>query len=138
MRLSIANKNGEITELSLLDSNYVQATALDGDFSIRVKTGDFYRYELYRTREGGEPERSIRHPDLIRFHLPILEGRQQLTTGDIEVKMKGTPALVVEGSFLLPDGRALQVGPRVWRGGEFEDATPEAPDDPGAADTAGG
>ncbi len=139
VRLSIANNNGEITELSLIDSNYVQATALGGEFSSRVKAGDFYRYELYRTGEGGEPKRDIRRPDLIRFHLPILEGRQTLTSGDFEVKVKGVPVLVVEGRFLLPNGRTLEVGPRVWRDGEFEDeappgATEEAPDDPEAAD----
>ncbi len=124
VRLSIANRNGEITELSLIDSNYVQATALAGEFSSRARAGDFYRYELYRTREGGEPVRDIRSPDLVRLHLPILEGRQQLTSGDIELKVRGTPALEVEGRFLLPDGRTLEVGPRIWRGGRFEDEEP--------------
>ncbi|MCP3963507.1 MAG: hypothetical protein GY719_37200 [bacterium] len=120
MRFSIENTNGEITELSLIDSNYVQITALNGEFSARVKAGDFYRYELYKTQAGGEPRRDIRRPDLLRFHLPILEGRQQLTSGDVEVKVKGTPELELEGQFLLPDGRTLKVGPAIWRGGRFE------------------
>ncbi len=121
VRLSVRNGNGEITELSLLDSNYVQARALGGEFSSRVKVGDFYRYELYRTDRDGEPVRDIRSPDLLRLHLPILEGRQQLTSGDVEVKVDGPPVLEVEGRFLLPDGRTITVGPRTWRDGEFED-----------------
>ncbi len=134
VRLSISNHNGEITELSLLDSNYIQATALDGVFSSRVGPGDFYRYELYRTRAGGEPQRDIRRPNLIRFHLPILEGRQQLTSGDVEIKVKGTPELEIVGRFLLPDGRTIDVGPRIWRGGKFDDEieAEEAPERPEA------
>ena len=128
VRFSIGNRNGEITELSLLDSNYVQARTLGGQFSSRVRIGDFYRYELYRSREGGEPTRDIRRPDLLRLHLPILEGGQQLTSGDVEVKVKGTPALEVQGRFLLPDGRTITVGPRVWRGGKFDDEIEEAED----------
>jgi hypothetical protein len=127
VRVSIRNDNGEITELSLLDSNYVQARALGGEFSSRIKIGDFYRYELYRIDENGEPERDIRHPDLLRLHLPILEGRQQLTSGNVEVKVNGPPVLEVEGRFLLPDGRTLTVGPRTWRDGSFEDEVEAAP-----------
>ncbi len=141
VRLSIANRNGEITELSLIDSNYIQATALDGEFSSRVEAGGFYRYELYRTRDGGEPKRDIRHPNLIRFHLPILEGRQQLASGDIEVKVRGEPTLVVEGRFLLPNGQTLEVGPRVWRGGKFDDEledTEATPGEQGIEESAGG
>ena len=129
VRFSITNGNGEITELSLIDSNYIQATALRGEFSSRVGAGDFYRYELYRTSPDKEPQRDIRRPDLVRFHLPILEGRQELTSGDVEVKVQGTPELMLEGQFLLPDGRTVKIGPRVWRGGQFEDEADEA-DDP--------
>ncbi len=138
LRLSIANNNGEITELSLLDSNYIQAKAVDAEFSSRIKAGDFYRYELYNTRGGGEPKRDIRHPDLLRFHLPILEGRQRLTSGDVEIKVKGTPVLEVEGRFLLPNGKMVTVGPRIWRGGKFDDELEEADAEPQAADEAGG
>ena len=127
VRLSVTNDNGEITELSLLDSNYVQATVLGGVFSSRVKIGDFYRYELYRAREGAEPVRDIRRPDLLRLHLPILEGRQKLTSGDVEVKVSGPPTLEVEGRFLLPDGRTITVGPRIWRAGKFDDETEKEP-----------
>lgn len=121
MRFSVANGNGEITELSLVDSNYIQVTARNGIFSSRVKPGDFYRYDLYRTREGGEPARDIRRPDLLRLHLPIMEGSQNLTSGDVELKVQGSPELELVGRFLLPDGRTLEVGPRIWSDGRFED-----------------
>lgn len=136
VRFSISNHNGEITELSLIDSNYLQVKVLDAEFSSRIKAGDFYRYELYRTREGGEPRRDIRNPNLLRLHLPILEGRQQLTSGDVEVKIRGTPVLEVEGRFLLPNGKTVTVGPRIWRGGKFDDEIEEeAAADPEAATT---
>ncbi len=137
VRLSIQNHNGEITELSLLDSNYVQARAVGAEFSSRIKAGDFYRYELYRTREGAEPKRDIRNPDLLRFHLPILEGRQQLASGDVEIKVKGTPVLEVEGRFLLPNGKTVTVGPRIWRGGKFDDEIEVASESDAAAATDG-
>ncbi|MEM7349674.1 MAG: hypothetical protein AAF657_02635 [Acidobacteriota bacterium] len=140
MRFSITNGNGEISELSLIDSNYVQVTALNGVFSSRVKPGDFYRYELYRTG-GGEPVRDIRRPDLLRLHLPIMEGRQHLASGDVEVKVQGNPELQIEGRFLLPDGRTLDVGPRVWRDGRFEDeiaAPDEGVGEPDADEAGGG
>lgn len=126
VRFSVSNLNGEITELSLVDSNYIQATTLNGELSARVGAGDFYRYELYRTSPSGEPRRDIRRPDMVRFHLPILEGRQELGSGDVEVKVQGSPELQVEGQFLLPDGRTVKVGPRIWRGGQFVDESEEA------------
>jgi len=138
MRFSIANANGEITELSLVDSNYLQVTALNGEISSRVKAGDFYRYDLYRTQAEGEPKRTIRRPNLLRLHLPILDGQQRLASGDVEIKVQGSPDLQLDGRFLLPDGRTLEVGPRVWRGGRFEDEVEEESEAPNESGDPGG
>lgn len=113
LRLSITNLNGEITELSLLDSNYIQARCLNGLFG-KVVPGDFYRFDLFQTHDDGELERTFRRSDLIRLHVPILEGQQKVESGDIEVHLQGEPRLELEGSFLLPDGRTLLVGPVLW------------------------
>lgn len=120
LRLSITNLNGEITELSLMDSNYLQARSLNGQFG-QVVPGDFYRFELYRAGRDGEIERTFRRSDLLRLHVPILEGQQKVESGDIEVHLRGEPRLELEGSFLLPDGRTLLVGPVTWpRPGEVD------------------
>jgi len=113
VRFSITNRNGEITELSTLDSNYLEVHCLNGTFG-RAAPGDFYRYGLYRTREDGAVERTFRRSDIIRLHVPILGGEQRVDSGDIEVRVQGEPEFVLTGSFLLPDGRTLAVGPVSW------------------------
>ena len=75
VRFSITNQNGEITELSLIDNNFLQVRCLGGLFGQRVETGDFYRYDLYRSKEDGEIERTFRRSDILRLHVPILDGR---------------------------------------------------------------
>ncbi len=114
VRFSITNQNGEITELSLMDSNYLQIRCLNGLFGQRVEAGDFYRFDLYRATDDGEMERTFRRSDILRLHLPILDGEQQVTSGDVEVHATGEPRLELFGQFLLPDGRTLTLGPQPW------------------------
>lgn len=113
MRFSITNRNDEITELSLVDSNYLQARCLNCVFG-KADPGDFYRYDLYKTNSSGELERTFRRSDLIRFHVPILEGEQNVTSGDVETHLRGEPRVEIEGRFLLPDGRYLEIPPTLW------------------------
>jgi hypothetical protein len=113
VRFSITNRNGEITELSTLDSNYLEVHCLNGTFG-RAAPGQFYRYDLYRTKEGGEVERTFRRSNIIRLHVPILGGEQRVDSGDIEIRVQGEPRFVLSGSFLLPDGRTLELEPVSW------------------------
>ncbi len=119
VRLSITNLNGEITELSLMDSNYMQARCLNGQFGQRIRAGDFYRYDLFRL-EGDELVKTFRRSDVVRLHLPILEGQQRVESGDIEILVSGQPRLELLGQFLLPDGRRTTVGPVPWPPPESE------------------
>ncbi len=130
LRFSIQNTNGEITELSLMDSNYLQATAVNGHFGHSIKAGDFLRFDLYQAMPDGELERTFRSPNLVRFFVPILEGQQTVTTGDVELRVRGAPELLLAGQFMLADGRSLEIGPRIWRDGGFLDEA--AGEDPGA------
>ncbi|MDX1430341.1 MAG: hypothetical protein R3282_08640, partial [Rhodothermales bacterium] len=43
---------------------------LNGVFGQRIRTGDFYRFDLYRTTDGGELERTFRRSDVVRLHVP--------------------------------------------------------------------
>ena len=113
VRFSITNRNGEITELSLLDNNFLEVHCLNGTFG-RATPGDFYRYDLFKTSGEEEAERTFRSPDIIRLHVPILGGEQRVDSGDIAVRVRGEPKFVLKGSFLLPDGRTHEVGPVSW------------------------
>ncbi len=119
MRFAIRNRNGEITDLSLLDNNYLQVTVKNGTvIGHRVDVGDFYRFDLLRHDSDGELERTFRNPDVIRLHLAILGGDQRVETGDLELRTRGVPELELRAVFLLSDGRNLEVGPTHWRGSE--------------------
>lgn len=112
IRFSITNRNGEITELSLLDSNYLEVHCLNCVFG-RADNGDFYRYDLYQ-EQGDELVRTFRRSDLIRLHVPILEGDQKVASGDVETYVTGEPRLELSGQFLLPDGRTVTLEPLLW------------------------
>lgn len=113
VRFSITNRNGEITELSVVDNNFLEVRCLNGLFG-KATLEDFYRYDLFRVNRDGEMERTFRRSDTMRLHIPILEGEQTVTSGDIEVHVSGRPQFELEGKFLLPDGRTLELGPLPW------------------------
>lgn len=124
-RFAIDNLNGEITDLSLIDNNYLQITAQQGTFYREAGRGDFFRYDLGDPQPDGSFKRNLR-PNAIRFHAPILDGRQRLETGDVELRYaRGDPELELEARFLLPDGRSVQFGPYTWRDGRLQDGRDE-------------
>ena len=113
VRFSITNRNGEITELSLVDNNYLEVRCLNGVFG-KAEVKDFYRYDLFTTDRDGELKRTFRRSPVLRLHIPILEGDQTVSSGDIEVHVDGQPRFELRGRFLLPDGRTLDLGPQSW------------------------
>ncbi len=119
MRFTLSNLNGETTGLSLLDSNLLRVRLEQGRFG-RVQVGDFYRYDLFRER-GGEMERTFRQANILQLNMAILDGRQTLTSGDVEILSGNEPRITLEASFLLSDGRTLAVGPFRWQGGKALD-----------------
>lgn len=123
-RFAITNLNGEITELSLIDNNFLQVTTAEGSFHERLRIGDFFRYDLGQLTDKGF-ERNIRNAKAVRLHAPILEGQQRIQSGDVELYDKGEPELELLASFLLPDGRTLELGPYTWRDGKLFDGRDE-------------
>ncbi len=118
-RLALSNGNGEVTELSLLDGNHIQLSTGRGRIS-RVDVGDFYRFVLFRRKNQSEFEQTFRNADTVRLHLPLIEGHQTLTSGDIEIVSPGRePQLTVHGNFILTDGRDLTLGPLTWKNGRM-------------------
>jgi hypothetical protein len=130
-RFLVSNENGETTGLSTLDGNYLEITAEGGNFHANVDTGDFFRYDLLQTQSDGSVRKTFRNVDMVRLYSPMIEGQQQVTSGNIEVRMRA-PVLRITGHFSLPDGTEMLIGPRLWRDGEFADEA-AAEDDSAAA-----
>lgn len=117
-RVSLANRNSEVTELSLIDRNWVEVAADRGAIG-RVEVGDFYRFVLFRREGDGSLEQTFRRADVVRLYLPLLEGEQTLTSGDIEIVSSREPELTLRGGVILTDGRTLELEPMVWRRGQL-------------------
>jgi len=124
-RFTLTNRNDEVTELSLVDHNYLEVGTDRGRYG-RVRVGDFFRFVLFRRQPDGSLEATFRRADVIRLHLPMLEGGQSLTSGDVEIISSRQPVLTIRGRFILTDGRTLDVGPITWREGRVT-AAPAAP-----------
>ncbi len=120
-RATVHNESSEVTELSTIDRNWLEVATDRGTVG-RVQVGDFYRFVLYRRERDGTLAQTFRRADTVRLFLPLLEGGQSLTTGDIEVLSPGRePALTLRAGFLLTDGRTVEVGPVTWRRGRLVD-----------------
>ncbi|MDA8019333.1 MAG: hypothetical protein MPN21_17975 [Thermoanaerobaculia bacterium] len=119
VRFIIENLNREFTELSFTKYNYIEVRTAHGAFAAEQRPGDFYSYDLFLEREeGAEPKRTIRNPNLMRLQVPVLEADQRVSTGDILIQSRRLE-LSLEGRFLLPDGRVLDLGPAFFRDGEL-------------------
>lgn len=119
-RFTITNDGPGTTELSVLENNILQVSAVDGGRqpSIgRVDTGDFERFALFRRKGDGSFAPTFRGADTVRLHLPILEEGESASTGDVEILVPSAPRLELEAWFILPDGRTTRLGPASWRDG---------------------
>ena len=116
-RFVISNANGETTEFSLLDNNFLQIKAEPDAFG-NVDVGDFYRYDLLRLAKDGKYQRMYRNANAIRLHIPILEGQQSVESGNVEIHQRN-PTLELKAKFMMPDGRTVEFGPLTWKNGKF-------------------
>lgn len=117
LRFAVENLSQEFTELAFSSYNYVEITTEFGRFATEQRTGDFYRYELYR-QEDGELRRTIRGADVLRLYIPMVEAEQRVSSGDVLLNAREI-SLRIEGRFLLPDGRTYEIGPAFYRDGEL-------------------
>lgn len=128
-RFLIENRNGEPTEFSLLDNNFLQITAEPDAFGA-VDLGDFYRYDLLRMQDDGTYDRMFRGANVVRLHLPILEGQQRVSSGDVEIHRR-SPVLRLDARFMMPDGHTVEFGPFTWSDGVLHG---QEEDEPAAAE----
>jgi hypothetical protein len=111
LRLRLENRNDEGSELSVLEHNYIEVVAKGGLIG-NVEAGGFPRYALFREGEAANSVRSVRAPDRVRFYLPVLEGRDQVVSGDIEIR--DATQVTASAAFLLPDGNTVVSPLAVW------------------------
>jgi len=111
--LQLISGNDESTDLAFFDSNYVDLSVAHARIA-EVDPGDFARFELSVGGERGTM-RALREADALRLYVPIVEGRQRLSTGPITLRLTGREAaLRTSGSFLLTDGRNATLETREW------------------------
>jgi len=114
VRVRLTNRGAEPTDLAFFDSNFVELRVRGGRIA-EVAPGDFRRYELLRDgREKGTMQ-ALREADTVRLFAPLVEGGDQLQSGDIEIVLRdGNPTLIERASFLLPEGRLLETEAIEW------------------------
>lgn len=114
VRLRLANRSSESTDLAFFDSNFVELRVAGATIGA-VAAGEFQRFELLVDGEKGTM-RAFREANTVRLHLPLLDEHREVASGTIELKLaQRTPALTISASFLLPDGQALTIEPREWQ-----------------------
>ena len=120
VRFTLINSSGGFSELALLENNFIEVKIESGHYGNSANAGDFQRYDLLREIDGRR-ERTFRSPDILRLYVPMLEGQQQVVSGDIEVITNSAPTFRITGSFLLPEGKNLTIGPFIYKNGILEE-----------------
>ncbi len=115
LNLSLRNESSEPTELSVLDANWVQIQLEDALVNW-VRPGHFPRYQTFQTGSDGELYLTLRHADTVRLYVPMVQGRDELMAGPIEVRgwRDGEPKILMGGAFLTPFGGSLELAPERW------------------------
>ena len=138
LRVSVENRLPEATEISTLDSNFLEVTVPGGWFG-SVAPGDFHRYQLLRRSADGTLTPTLRRPDVLRLYRPILGAGRKVESGSVAVYLGGGPAEPsLGGRFLLASGSFLEVSQALPEAGEAPEAdgAPEGASEPGGV-TAG-
>jgi hypothetical protein len=114
LRLTLVNHNDEASDLAFFDANWVEL-AVSGARIADVQPGQFARFELYHQGERATM-RALREADAVRFWAPIVEGRQRMMSGALQLVRIGRapPAIRTSGRFILTDGTMLEIPAREW------------------------
>ena len=114
IKVRLANRSSESTDLAYFDSNFVELRVAGATIG-EVHPGDFQRTELLVDGEKGTM-RAFREANTVRLYLPLLEEQREVASGTIELKLaQRTPVTTISASFLLADGHSLAIEPRDWQ-----------------------
>jgi len=114
LRVTLVNQNDEATDLAFFDANWVELSVAGARIA-DVHHGQFARFELYHEGERATM-RALREADTVRFWAPIVEGRQRMMSGPIQLVRTGAgpPAVRTSGRFILTDGSIVEIASRDW------------------------
>ena len=114
VRVNLANRSSESTDLAYFDSNFVQLE-VEGATIGEVERGQFQRFELLADGAKGTMK-AFREANMLRLFLPLVEEHSEALSGTIELKLsRRNPGATISANFLLADGRTLEVAPLVWQ-----------------------
>ena len=114
IRVRLINRAAEPTDLAFFDSNFVELRVAGGRIG-EVEPGTFYRYELLHDGREKGTMRALRDADTARLFAPLVEGNEVVESGEIEIVLRGeVTSLTLSASFLLPEGRLLEIAPVEW------------------------
>ena len=110
LRLGLANRSRQSTDLAATDGNYLRVRT-EGAHFVRVEPGEFTRYTLWR---GGREVRpglaGWREPDEVRLYTPMVRGGERIGGAVLELRRREPrPSVWVSGRYFLPDGRELEL-----------------------------
>lgn len=114
LEVVLENEGRRDTDLAATDWNFLQVRVA-GAYIGRVVPGSFSRYRLWlKEQEVRAGVGAWREPDEVRLYTPLVEGGDMLRA-EIEVRTRSSaPTLTLGGSFVLPEGRILELTP--WSG----------------------
>ncbi len=114
IRVRLINRGAEPTDLAFFDSNFVELRVGAGRIG-DVELGAFHRYELLHDGREKGTMRALRDADTARLYAPMVEGGEVVESGEIEIVLRGeATSLTLSASFLLPEGRMLEIEPVEW------------------------
>jgi hypothetical protein len=114
LRITLVNHNDEASDLAFFDANWVELS-VSGARIADVHHGQFARFELYHEGQR-ETMRALREADAVRFWAPIIEGRQRMMSGPLQLVRTGKepPKIRTSGRFILTDGSMFEIPAREW------------------------
>ncbi len=113
VRIVLENLNGEATDLATIEGNFVELRLSGGHFKY-VEPGAFFRYDLLKQADRGEPFRTLNQPDVVRLYKSLVDGFGRVASGPIDIVVRGSLVMEIDGRFLLPDTRTLKLPLTVW------------------------
>ncbi len=113
LKLNLKYSAEQASAVGFIESNFLELV-LDGGWFGRVEPGDFQRFQLL-TPKGGSLQPTLHNATILRLFQPILGSGDELTTGHINLRLRGrSQRLSLRSRFHLTDGRTLAVTPQEW------------------------
>jgi len=121
LRVRVWNETEEATDLATLNANFVELR-MPGVVILGVDLGDFARWEQLWHGTEIHSVRALREADTLRLYLPLLAGREKVSSGAVTIRWlgRGSPKIETGSTFLFPGGRVWNSPPEEWTFGNMD------------------